>query len=391
MYQTTLLTGVSEQYLDSFARNFDDLDEMYDFHQTWDDNTKWKRVDIRDLNVVPFTLETVDSLTSMEGIFADSTTFAAIDDTVRHLGLGLSVENKLYPLGDTAFASLLDRCKISGSVLGRMPRKVLSDTLNECLKLQRGKALLLIRDQKIRAVHSGDKRDYSVLASNWLLDSMCEFLSVNFPGNTFVNGYADHSRTTARWRLDGQTKQLLHTYQKHLEESGISATDVVPGIRFGTSDTGFASASVSAYLHGLSETPIPIGSCLLVKHRSEATVEDFSKKLSGLFAQYSRVLDRLEQLMDVELDYPVNAMVDVAKTLGLPRKATSAAIAVYKDRIGDESDTAHNVYLAMQEILWNLQCDDASQSTVLKAEENLARALNINWKDHDLAFLPTKS
>lgn len=47
--------------------------------------------------------------------------------------------------------------------------------------------------------------------------------------------------------------------------------------------------------------------------------------------------------------------------------------------------TAHDVFLAMQEIPFFLSCDHAPESKLLAVAESMARALTFRWEDYDLA------
>lgn len=47
--------------------------------------------------------------------------------------------------------------------------------------------------------------------------------------------------------------------------------------------------------------------------------------------------------------------------------------------------TAHDVFLARQEIPFLLKCQNTPESKMLAVEENMARALSLNWSDYDLA------
>ena len=63
-----------------------------------------------------------------------------------------------------------------------------------------------------------------------------------------------------------------------------------------------------------------------IHHRCWAKVEDFDKSLDQLFAQFQDSVKKLEKLLHVYLDYPVNAMTRVCKKLNLPKKAALEAI-----------------------------------------------------------------
>ena len=117
--------------------------------------------------------------------FASGISQDAVEDTAKNLGLAMRVDGECYPLRMTAYKSLLDRAKIGGTALPKLGRDVLAETLNACLHLYSAEALLLIRDEKIAAVHSGDPSDYSVLPINELLSTLTRKLDERFPGAVF--------------------------------------------------------------------------------------------------------------------------------------------------------------------------------------------------------------
>ena len=207
-----------------------------------------------------------------------------------------------------------------------------------------------------------------------------------FPGNVYVSGYSDHSVTSASWSLPNHKADLLSTYEKLLEAQGQKtvAAKLTPGIRFTTSDTGMASAKVSALLVGL-QYPIHIGGMVAVEHKGQSKITDFTDSLEMLFAQFGDSVARLAKLISVPLEYPVNAMTAVCKKLALPKKAAMEAIAMFETASGDSPATAHDVFMAMQEIPFILKTGGAPESKLLSLQENMARALTLRWPDYDLA------
>ena len=129
----------------------------------------------------------------------------------------------------------------------------------------------------------------------------------------------------------------------------------MPGIRFSTSDTGVASAKDSALLVGL-QYPIHIGGMISVGHRGQSMVPD-----------------------------PVNAMTAICIRLALPKKAAMEAIDMFEMAIGEDSATAHDVFVAMQEIPFILKTQGTPESKLLALQENMARALTLKWRDYDYA------
>jgi hypothetical protein len=104
-----------------------------------------------------------------------------------------------------------------------------------------------------------------------------------------------------------------------------------------------------------------------------------------LFARFGDTVEKLQTLTEIYLNYPVNAMTAVCKKLSLPKKAALEAIGMYEVTYGGGTATAHDVFLALQEIMFILKTARTPQSKMLKVEEDLARALTINWNQFDTA------
>jgi len=375
---------MQEPYQDSFTINFFSLADMMTYHAEQAKNSLWLRAEVNSLRVEP--LDERSALYSDMPAFDPSVSEEAVKDTAKNLGLAIKLNGSYYPVRDTAYKSLLDRAKIGGTALPKLRRQDLADTLNACLALHKDNALLLIRDQKISAAHSGDEKDYSILPINELMDSIKTKLDERFPGNEFENGYSDHSITGAAWSMPDQKEDLLGAYRKTLEAQGKTAlaAKLTPGIRFSTSDTGIASAKVSALLLGLAY-PIHIGGMVATDHRRQAKVSDFHMGLDMLFAQFEDSVKRLEKLTEVYLDYPVNAMTAVCKKLSMPKKAALEAIGMFEVAYGGGAATAHDVFMAMQEIMFISKTEHTPVNKMLLLEESMARALALDWPGFDYA------
>ena len=360
---------------DNYSTVFSSFGEMQTYHQRLSKESQWRRCRVRDLTIEP--LDSKSPLAEDLPAFAPGTSQEAVRDTIRGLGLAMRVEGNLYPMRDTAYKSLLDRAKLRGSVLPKLSRPKLARTLNDCLHVFTSDALVLIRDEKVAAAHSGEPADYAVLPADELLEVLQAKLDRRFPGNQFETGYWDHTLTRAIWTLPGQKEELLRTYQQELAARGKTGVEsrLTPAVQFLTSDIGVSSAKVIALLEG-GKTPIHIGSCVAVDHRCWAKVEDFDKSLDQLFAQFQDSVEKLQKLLNVYLDYPVNAMTRVCKKLNLPKKAALEAIHQFEVTYGGGPATAHDVFLAMQEISFFLSCDHAPESKLLAVAESLARALS---------------
>ena len=369
---------------DSYHTQFSAVPDMLSYHEKIRTDSRWERTEVKNLEVA--------ALDKASPLFNDTTSFDssvsrdAIEDTAENLKLAIKVKDKFFPLRDTAYKSLLDRAKVGGSALPKLPREKLAELINSCLALHKDSALLLVRDEKVSAAHSGDTRDYSVLEIDQLLDGLQSKMDERFPGNQFSGGYVDHSITSASWTLPDQKTELLDTYTKLLAAEGKTAmaAKLMPGIRFSTSDTGVASAKVSALLVGL-QYPIHIGGMISVEHRRQSKVPDFVESLDMLFAQFGDSVARLSGLLSIHLDHPVNAMTAICKRLALPKKAAMEAIDMFEMAIGEDSATAHDVFVAMQEIPFILKTQGTPESKLLALQDNMARAHTLKWRDYDYA------
>ena len=236
--------------LDDFNTTFDDYAAMQTYHARQTRESRWARRTVSGLHIEP--LDEASPLYTDDKAFAPNVSQVAVSDTARNLGLALLTEDGYLPIRNTAYKSLLDRAKISGSALPKLQKTKLASILNECLALHKSEALLLVRSEKVAAFHSGDERDYSILPIDELMTAMSEKLNERFPGNIFSQGYADHSLATASWSFPAQRDELLETYDKALVAHGQKhlASKFTPGVRFTTSDVGVAAAAVSAMLTG---------------------------------------------------------------------------------------------------------------------------------------------
>lgn len=370
--------------MDNYSTTFNSFPMIMDYHSEQNEKSRWLRCKIKDLIVEP--LGVSSELFANPDRFAEGISELAVKDTADNLGLAITVDGDTYPMRSTAYKTMLDRAKIGGSSLPKLERPLLARVVNDCLKLSTTDALVLIRDEKVSAIHSGDEADYSVLPIKELLNALQVKLNERFPGNQFDSGYSDHSITSASWSLPKQRDELLDAYSRLLESNGKRGMlrRMTPGVRFTTSDIGVSSAKVSALLMGNGYS-IHIGDCINIDHRNKKTVADFDKALDQLFAQYEDGIRRLEELENTVLSYPVNAMTRICKKLSMPKKQALEAIARFEITYGGGSATAHDVFFALQEIPYQMRCDRVPESRLIAFEENMARALKLNWREYDLA------
>ena len=164
---------------DNYSTTFASYDGMRRYHEKESLESRWHRCRVNELHIEP--LDKASPLYGTPSAFAAGISAESVEDTAENLGLAMRVDGSYYPVRSTAYKSLLDRAKISGSALPKLSRQRLASVLNDCLELYSSETLLLIRDEKISAAHSGDSMDYSVLPIDELLKVLTKKLDDRFP------------------------------------------------------------------------------------------------------------------------------------------------------------------------------------------------------------------
>ena len=142
---------------DNYSTTFVSYEGMRRYHEKESLESRWHRCRVNELHIEP--LDKASPLYGTPSAFAAGISAESVEDTAENLGLAMRVDGSYYPVRSTAYKSLLDRAKISGSALPKLSRQRLASVLNDCLELYSSETLLLIRDEKISAAHSGDSMD----------------------------------------------------------------------------------------------------------------------------------------------------------------------------------------------------------------------------------------
>ena len=158
---------------------------------------------------------------------------------------------------------------------------------------------------------------------------------------------------------------------------------LTPAIRFTTSDAGISGANLYLMLLTENNRGIALGSPLKLDHKNKATIEDFKKNLNLVYAKYLNAMAELGKLLNIDIDYPLQTMMRVMKAIGVTKKAALSALTLFKSQNGEAPCTAHDLFLGINEVIFFLECNGEPASRIVQMEENVARALKIDWKDYD--------
>ncbi len=309
-----------------------------------------------------------------------------LEDTEKHTNLLLKVNGETYPVRDCAIQTILSRAGVNGSGLRKLEKATYAKVVNYCLKAAKGDALIKIADGKVSAVHGGDNHEYSILDMREIFATTSEYLQVHFKGSEYMEGSGmyDHSVVSATWKLGG-SQELLDTYRQALKDNGLEDSIEAPALRLVTSDVAASGANLYPML--LCESPnhtISLGSPIKLAHDKRATLADFRNNLSLICSRYQDAIENLSRLMEIEIEHPINCLRLVMKKVGIKKKFINQVTELYEAQNGTNPCTAHDLYYAMNEASFFGACDGMQGHGIINLEEDITRALALDWKEFDV-------
>lgn len=165
----------------------------------------WRPCYTKELRVIP-----IDNAPILEQSIRDQMLISAevssesLKENMESLNIGLQIpfDNGYvgYPLGNTAYGTLVQRAgfqcspvlfvtkdKVSQNAMAPIKK---AEVLNMGLSCYKNLSLVLIRDEKVRAVLSGDESDYVVLPFDKLFEALKTRLHEMYTGVSFYGAYA---------------------------------------------------------------------------------------------------------------------------------------------------------------------------------------------------------
>ena len=368
-------------YADGFSQTFAGEGDFLSFLKSRKDKTTWKTEASSNLRFEALVKDTARTEAIVED-YRDMGKEDIIEDTLDGTQLVLRAGRECIPVRNCAIKTILERARISGNALSKVDRSVFAKILNHCLKVADGQALLKVSDEKVSAVHGGDKSDYSILEMYELFTKTSDYLNENFDDVSYAGGFFDHSMSTAVWSLDGND-ELVKTYKDLLVIHSVKCHELKASVRLTTSDVGISGANLypSLIVDGKN---IPLGSPLKLEHKNGATMKDFERKLSMLYSQYDLAIGKLENLIAVTVKNPSNTMIGVMSKIGIPKKYGVPALEKFNAVHGTGFCTAHDIYYGIAEVVFLMQCAGESGVRVTQMEETVSRALNVKWQEFDI-------
>lgn len=367
-------------YQDGFSASFPEKEGFMEFLDGIEERGCWKVFPTNEIQV--FSLEESPEL--CQKIEAEKEGEDILQDTRANTGLLLKVGEEHYPLGATAIKTLENRARISGYALQDLSREKLARVLNDCLEVTRGNALVRIHEGKARAVHGGDKSDYAVLPMPELFEASAIHMEEQYEKVRFLSGYFDHWLVTASWEI--QDRRLLDTYRELLLQYGqVADPELSAQIKVHSSDVGVSGANIFySLLMGKERKPLVLGDALRLEHSGGASLADFSRNLSQVFARYREAVEGLSGLFSEYLTYPANVIARVMKKAGIGVGLTAKTAELFKASHGFGGCNGYEVYCGICESIFLAQSEGAGVRALTDLEERVSRCLAFPFKEYDI-------
>ncbi len=381
-------------------RMFLDENSMKDFLATQEREEIWKVCYTNELKTVPMPtpnciLFNAESVRQEYQIPDSKVSDESLEETINGCKLGLSLplnKMEIYPMAQTAFVTLMQRAGYGSSpvLLSQKERPSQqemapvdkSNVINLGLNCFTNKSLVLIRDEKVRAVLSGDESDYSRLPVSELYATMTKVLPEMYSNWSYVMATASHLYTTILVSInDTRLEREIHDI---FSKSGILIKGK-PMIRLVTSDVGLSGANLFPVLRDNMGKEFALGVPLCLTHTAKHSMTDFAKNVSQITAMFRDSKEKLNNMMTSPIKHPAGCLKAIAKKCTLPKKISINYAADFEKSYQNCYEI--DVYYALFDILEKYSFEsDLSTSRMFTLQESIARVVFSNMSDYDYEF-----
>jgi len=323
--------------------------------------------------------------------------YNAVFDTAQEDGTRQIVhdgkEERYWCLSDTGLPAVGERAKLFGSALGRMKPAAFAETMNYGFEVAKdGDTLAYLCYGRVASLHA--ERSYEIMPISDLLEIARRHLQEDFGYARFVSGTNRHDMTSCIWELPEMQEPLINAYKEAIKEAGIHSgfepSELMPGIKFQTSNTSNSSAFLFPMFRAKNGSWVRFTDGIGVRHEkrpNKSGIEAFDEEANGVYAKLFETPERIKELASVIIYNGPNCVVSLCKKYGIPKKYGDEAremIASFTDG-GQIPTNAHDIYFAIAQGVGQARFRNASSSLVMQLEESVARMLRCDFTEHDVA------
>ena len=369
-----------------------DEKEAMELFEKVDKDTIWHscytyELEAKSIEDTPLFMEQIREEMKMDGEVSDE----SIQENMQSLNLGLKVPFANgyvgYPLGDTAFGTLIQRAGYANSPAlvaladknqqKRMPSSLKAEVLNHGLNCYTGTCLVMIRDEKVRAVLSDN---YSPMAFSNMVPILKSGLQAQFREVYFARATVDHTLSSATFVIKDQE---ANSKFRAIFASNSSDT-IYTSCKLVSSDVGASGANLYPCIV-VGGRELMIGSCLSLTHKDGHTIANFAENVQKVFSLFKDASEKLEQMENTPVANPAGCLMRLAKQAGLSKKLSIEAGQELEGMYGDTT-TQVDVYWYLQDVFAKMEPDIPSESRKIMLQENIARICFGDMESYDLPF-----
>lgn len=358
----------------------------------------WQRCYTNELEVVPIDnapilMQEIRQKMNISNEVSDE----SMSECMESLNLGIMVPGDTgytgYPLGSTAFGSLIQRAGYQNSpVLSLLTAKQVqnpmspvdkADVLNKGFKCFKNKSLCLIRDEKVRAVLSGDDADYSVLPFDQLLKTFKEELNNQFTDVSFSQAVASNDYFSVMYAI--KDKSLNQSIKDAFSKCGIDISSMTARCMLRSSDVGFSGANIYPYIAGKGKERM-IGTPISLTHKNQHSIADFRDNVAQVMSMFKAAADKIGEMQQTKVKNPAGCLLRIAKHVGLPKKIACESAPIIEAQYGSNCLQC-DIYWAIYDIFDKaIEDNKLSEARKIALEEGISRIVFSNMEDYDLPF-----
>lgn len=358
----------------------------------------WQRCYTSELQALPID----DAPILMEEIrkkmnIAADVTDESMTENMESLRIGLSIpfdtEKRSYPLGETAYSSLIQRAGFGTSpalinLTEKASQKTMSplaraNVINEGINIFRNKALILIRDEKVRAVLSGDESDYSVIPFDQVVSVLKTYLVGQFNGVQFESAFASHLYFGITYQISDE--KLIQGINRIFSNVGINTGKLKAAIRLVSSDVGLSGVNLYPYVHGNGQT-FMVGTPLSLTHKNQNGLTEFANNCSKIMAMFKDSEARFQEMEQKKVNHVYGMFVRIAKQAGLPKKLSCEKAETLEAMYGANARQI-DIFGGLYEVLEDYDAEkQLTNERRLTLEEGISRVVFSRMEDYDMPF-----
>lgn len=348
-----------------------DEKEFLDLIKGYVDTGTWSTTLANYLELVPASKIKISDFDNLSDV-------KAFEDTAKNTGLYIKIEGKEFPVGKSAMKSIMDRCRVSGSVFREMSKPDLTKVLNTFLMYANGDALIRFANDKVRAVLAGETNGYSIINMFDVFKETQNYLNKEYADSAFIQGTFTHELAVGKWEIvDNRISDLYKgTFKK------FTSKKICGIVTVSDSDTGHSGANIYVSLKA-DNLVMALGKPIKCEHKGASTLADYEMNLKMILSKINESVEKINSLSKITVKHPNDTVNNMMKRVGLGKKYISA-VWDYRKMIysnPEESTNAKDLYLDICSILEF--ADGKSDIELLNIEERIGRIMSLNIPDYD--------